>query len=725
MRDRNLYPQPVRNGSLLRRMLSPWRLLILSPLAVVAAASTGGLTPRPATSPTNHRPAPTAANAPPLYDFRLERGWLRMSDGVRLAVTYFRPVPRSPQETFPVLVEMLPYRKEDSFYRRDYPLYNWFTRRGYILVKVDIRGTGSSEGRLPPREYSDEEMSDAVDVIAQVAKMPGASGVVGMWGKSWGGFNSIQVAMQHPPALKAIMALYASDDLYHDDIHYIDGVLHVDPYALQIDHENGLPSPPDYRTDSTYFANRFDTRPWLFTYLEHPVDDDWWRRKSLRFHFDQLTIPSFLIGGLLDGYRDPVLRMLDSVHAPVKAEIGPWKHDYPNDGVPGPNVEWRQQALRWWDHWLKGKKNGVMDEPRLTVFVRAGQPPDATQATTRGAWRAEDWPITRTRWQSWYLSDDHRLADQRSSAKATDDHLRFIAGVGTAVPEWWNDPTGDMAADDGQSLVYDGPAMTEPVEIIGFPRVRLHVAADASIADWTLRLEDVAPDGQVALVTGTLVSGAQRESRLHPTPLPAGTAVDLVDTLHFTTWTFQAGHRVRLAIANSQFPMAWPTPYGMTTRLTIDNERSMLELPTVPPATDAHARTLTLPAPEARVEAPDARTLRQIPASGQTVTHDLLNKTTAVDFLAHDGYEIADRSIDNIEKEHYETHGDQPADSHFLGDEVHIIKAAGGRTIRVRTVIDMRSDSARFLINVTRRLYVNGALTRTRSWDDTLARGIH
>ena len=117
---------------------------------------------------------------------------------------------------------MLPYRKEDSFYRRDYPLYNWFTRRGYILVKVDIRGTGSSEGRLPPREYSDEEMSDAVDVIAQVAKMPGASGVVGMWGKSWGGFNSIQVAMQHPPALKAIMALYASDDLYHDDIHYIE-----------------------------------------------------------------------------------------------------------------------------------------------------------------------------------------------------------------------------------------------------------------------------------------------------------------------------------------------------------------------------------------------------------------------------------------------------------------------------------------------------------------------
>src|SRR5256885_5420759 len=159
------------------------------------------------------------------------------------------------------------------------------------------------EGRLPPREYSDEEMRDADEIIAQLARLPEGNGRVGMWGISWGGFNSIQVAMRRPPALKAILAIAATDGLYHDDIHYIDGVLHVDQYALEIDHENGLPAPPDYPTDSAYFHDRFDSYPWILTYLKHPVDDAWWRRKSLRFHYGAIDVPCFLIGGQLDGYR--------------------------------------------------------------------------------------------------------------------------------------------------------------------------------------------------------------------------------------------------------------------------------------------------------------------------------------------------------------------------------------------------------------------------------------
>jgi uncharacterized protein len=694
---------------------------VLLPAATLAAmAAAMAHAPSRMGSPNVASIKTTAAEAPaPLYNFRVERGWLRMPDGVRLAVTYFRPVPRSASERFPVLVEILPYRKEDSFYRRDYPLYSWFVRRGYIMVKVDIRGTGSSEGQLPPREYSDAEIDDAVEVIAQAARLPGSTGAVGMWGKSWGGFNSIQTAMRQPPALKAILAMYASDDLFHDDIHYIDGVLHIDQYALQIDHENGLPAPPEYRTDSAYFANRFDTRPWLLTYLEHPVDDDWWRQKSLRFHFDQLRVPSLLIGGLLDGYRDPVIRMLDSVHAPVKAEIGPWKHDYPDNGVPGPDVEWREQAVRWWDHWLKDRKNGVMDEPRLTVFVRVGQAPDATQTTTAGTWRFEDWPITRVQRRTWYPSADHRLQD-RPGTPGVDDRLRYIAGTGTAAPVWWNDPTGTMAGDDGRSLVYDGPVLTQPLEIVGLPAVRLRVAADAPVADWTVRLEDV---GDVALVTGVLISGAQRTSRLSPTRLTPGTMVDLTDTLHFTTWTFQPGHRIRMAVSNSQFPMAWPTPYAMTTQLVTDDEHTALELPVTP--AEPHAHHVTLPAPEPRVEAPDAKTVTEGPSTGQVVTRDVLHKTTAIDFLTHDTYTIDQRSIDNIEKEHYETHDDRPSDSRFLGDEFHLIRLPGGRTVRVRTVIDMVSDSANFHVAVTRQLYVNGTLTRTKNWNQAFPRGIH
>ncbi len=686
--------------------------------AIATVASSGG--GRPAAAAAATRIAPSA---PALYDFRIERGWLRMPDGVQLAVTYFRPVPRTPKEQFPVLLEMLPYRKEDSFYRRDYPLYSWFVRRGYLMAKVDVRGTGSSEGHLPPREYSDEELNDAVTVIAQLAKMPGSTGAVGMWGKSWGGFNAIQVAMRHPPALKAILAMYASDDLFHDDVHYNDGLLKVDQYALQIDHENGLPAPPEYRTDSAYFANRFDTEPWLLTYLRHPVDDDWWRSHSLRFHYDQLQTPSFLIGGLLDGYRDPVLRMLDSVRAPVKAEIGPWKHDYPDDAVPGPVIEWRTQAVQWWDYWLKGVKNGVMDGPRLTVFVRAGQPPDATQRTTAGTWRSESWPIERTHWQTWYPGPDHRLVDQPAGT-AGEDQLRYIAGAGTAVPVWWNDPTGNMAADDGMSLVYDGEVATEPIEIVGMPRVHLRVTSSAPIADWTVRLEDVNPDGTVALVTGGQVSGAQRASRLAPTPLTPGAVTDFVDTLHFTTWTFQPGHRIRIAVTNAQFPMVWPTPYAMTTRLATNDVGSSLELPVIPAA--PHGRPpRPSPPPEPRTEAPDARTIPRDPPAGLVVTHDVLAKTTAVEFIARDAYAIGQRVIDNIEKERYETHDDTPADSRFLGDEVHVIQVGNGRTLRLRTLIDMRSDAVAFHVVITRSLYKGDALLRTKSWTDSIPRGIH
>ncbi len=658
---------------------------------------------------------------PGAYQFTIERGWLRMPDGVRLAVTYWRPTPRTSGERFPVLLEYLPYRKEDSFYQRDYPLYSWFVRRGYIMAKVDIRGTGSSDGHLPDREYSEQEGRDADAIIADLAALPGSNGAVGMWGISWGGFNAIQIAMRRPPALKAILAADATDDLFHDDVHQIDGVLHVDQYALQIDHENGLPAPPDYPVDSAYFANRFDTYPWLLTYLHHDVDGPWWRWNSLRFHYDAITIPCFLIGGLLDGYRDAVPRMLDSVRAPIKALVGPWNHTFPDDAVPGPPVEWREEAARWWDHWLKGVDNGATDGPRLTVFVRDSSAPDVNRTTTPGAWRGEAWPIARTQWRTWYLAGDHQLVDRPPTAGQ--DALRYVGGVGTAVPVWWNDATGDLSADDGASLTYDTAPFSAPAEIIGFPRVSLRASVDASIADWAIRLEDVAPDGRVALITGALSSGAQRASRLDPAPLPRDTMLDLVTGLHFTTWTFEPGHRARVAVSNSQFPMAWPTPGPMTMRLVTGDPRSAVVLPIVAPVPGA-------PAPGfaplgGREHAPDARTIHDTGYPGAVITRNVGAKTTAVDFLTRFAYAIGPRTIDDVEKEHYETRDDDPADTRFLGDETHVIRLRGGRTVRLHTVIDMHSDRAVFHVRVTREIAENGRVIRTRTWAEAIPRGIH
>jgi len=340
------------------------------------------------------------AGAPPatpdtLYEFEIVRDWLQMPDGVRLSVSYFKPVPRSPQERFPALLELLPYRKDDSFYLRDYPLHSYFARHGYVSAKVDIRGTGSSEGRTPPREYSEEELQDGVEIIAQLAQAPWSNGAVGMWGISWGGFNALQVAMRRPPALKAILVLHASDDLYHDDVHFLDGIFHIDEYEMAIDHNLALPRSPDYPLDAAYFEERFHHYPWLLTYLKHQQDGPFWRRHSLRWQYPSVEIPVYAIGGLLDGYRDTVLRLLENLQGPVKGVLGPWDHSFPDNGWPGPNYEWRHEAVRWWDTWLKGRDTGILDEPPLAVFVRSGHAPNANLSSTPGQWRYEDWPIAR------------------------------------------------------------------------------------------------------------------------------------------------------------------------------------------------------------------------------------------------------------------------------------------------------------------------------------------
>ena len=166
-----------------------------------------------------------------------------------------------------------------------------------------------------------------------------------------------------------------------------------------------------------------------------------------------------------------------------------------------------------------------------------------------------------------------------------------------------------MAGDDRTSLTYDAPVLRHSVEIVGFPRVRLRVSAPVPVANWTVRLEDVGPDGRVALVTGTLISGAQRDSRTSPTPLTPGVEYDLAAELHFTTWTFRPGHRIRLAVANAQFPMAWPSPYPMTTSLAIGDARTVLELPVTPAEAKPRRAPALEPLPQPDAEAPDARTL--------------------------------------------------------------------------------------------------------------------
>jgi predicted acyl esterase len=262
--------------------------------------------------------------------------------------------------------------------------------------------------------------------------------------------------------------------------------------------------------------------------------------------------------------------------------------------------------MRWWDNWLKDRDTGIMDDAPLAVFVREGHGPDLDLKTTPGHWISDEWPIPGTTWRKFYPSVNRQLRAQLEKGVRGVESLRYVPSYGVASGLWWGEPTGDMRPDDAGSLVFDSPVLDTAFEIVGFPRVRLRVSADAPLAHWVARLEDVQPDGSVSLVTGRLLNGSQRRSRLEPELLEPGEIYDLELDLHFTTWTFKAGHRVRLAVSNSLFPMIWPTPHPMTTELHVGVEGTRMELPVIPPAKRTEPAFLP---PEPREELAEVRYL--------------------------------------------------------------------------------------------------------------------
>ncbi len=544
------------------RLLAVWSLLVIIPLAEAAD--------------------PVSA---PRYGVTMQEQRIRMTDGVRLAADVYFPEGAAAGARFPVLLEYLPYRKTDSR-ARNFALYSYFVERGYVVARVDIRGTGNSEGRLIPYEYSDIEQEDGEIVIDWLSKQPWSNGNVGMFGISWGGFNAIQMAVRNPPALKAIIAVDATEDLFQDDVHYMDGILHLDSWEMSQDLDNARPGAPDYVIDDDNFRNRFDTEPWMLTYKKQQRDGAFWDRASARDKYDRIRIPSFHIGGWYDGYRDSVPRMLQKLKAPVKAMIGPWSHAFPHDPYPKPGMEWRHEAVRWFDHWLQGKDTGIMDEPRFAVYVREWHPPGPYLEEAPGYWRWEDgWPLARIEQRRLYAQQNHGL----SAVPAIDavHKLRYkptIGMEGGGPVQWWGDVAHDQRPTDAFSLVYDSEPLDKATEILGFPKALLKVSADAPRANWFVRLSDVAPDGTVTQVAGAAFNGTHRNSARQPQDLKPGEEFDLGIEMHFTSWVFPEGHRIRFAVNNAQWPMLWPTPYPMTTTLRLGGEDgAQVMLPVVPP----------------------------------------------------------------------------------------------------------------------------------------------
>lgn len=670
----------------------------------------------------------TAATEPRYASVKMTEAWIPMKDGVRLAANLFMPEGATgnsakADEKFPVILEYLPYRKDDWGLARDWSFYPYFVRRGYVIAAVDIRGTGASEGVPPDREYSDIEHEDGMQVIDWLSKQPWSNGNVGMFGISWGGFNSIQMAGLHPPALKAIIAACATEDLFHDDIHYIDGLMHVDEFELGMDLQLGLTRAPDFPTDEKSLEARFDAKPWFDLYLHHQRNGPFWTRASVAKDYAAYTVPTFLIGGFLDGYRDNIPRFFEHTKAPIKALLGPWNHTFPDEADPGPAIEWRDEAVRWFDYWLKGEKNGIMDEPRLQVYMRHWYPPDPTIHEIPGEWRAEKtWPAAGTHTETLYPALNGSLGGVPQAVR--DDvgaQLKYVPSIGIEAGFWWGDLTADQRPIDAYSLVYDSPPLASDEAILGRPVVRLNFTAGAPLADWFARLEDVAPDGTATLVTGAGLAGAQRKSSSEPQELDAHIPYTMPIELHVTSWVFPAGHRIRLALSNALWPMIWPTPYAMTTRVWLGGaDATRLELPVVPlnaPSVPHFAQ----PAPAASVPAGISAEGETWPPQSWTITHNLMTGTTRVAWAGDDKSTYPWGKMSDHEQMSYEVGDADPAASEVHGEGSTTVELTG-RALVWSVVLDVKSDAKNFYYHFERHLRENGNEIRAKTWDDTIPR---
>ena len=649
---------------------------------------------------------------------------ITMSDGIRLAADIYWPAGADKKDRYPILLEYLPYRKDESR-ARNYSLYSYFLEHDYLVVRVDMRGTGNSEGITIPYEYSDIELDDGEEVINWLSQQEWSTGSVGMFGISWGGFNSIQMAMRNPPALKAFVSLMATEYLYQEDVHYMDGIMHTDSWMMGNDLYNVLPGAPDFKMDEEWVKNRFNVKPSVYTYMRQQRDGAFWDRASAKGQYEKIRIPGYHIGGWYDGYRNSLPRMLENVEAPVKAMIGPWDHYFPNTAWPKPQIEWREEAVRWFDQWLKGEDTGILEEPDFLVYVRNYYPPDPTIDRIPGHWRWEDkWPIDRIENHTWYAHMDHGLSNEPSeNAIHTMVYKPSMGLEGGGRTMWWGDVTPDQRPMDEFSLVYDSETLDAPLEILGRPIAKLHVSADAIRANWVVRISDVAPDGQVTQVAGAAFNGTHRISAREPSDIVPGDEFDLNIDLHFTSWVFPKDHRIRIAISNAQWPMLWPTPMQMTSTLTIGGKNgARIELPVVPPGEEY---TPNLKEPSTSPILSGYETLDSGGAGGYAAMYSIQHDPGtggAFGVASSAGATQSPWGIERFEEEiEHRTSDENPAYTSVIG-RYKITEELEDRTLDFEQNVEFSSDPENFYLNFHRWVTVNGELYKEKVWQEVIPR---
>ncbi|MEY4225421.1 MAG: hypothetical protein RL190_178 [Actinomycetota bacterium] len=643
-----------------------------------------------------------------------------MRDGIHLGADLY--VPSGGDGPLPVVMEYIPYRKDEVAPGERF--YGVLPERGYIVARVDIRGTGASEGTVVD-EYVEQEQLDGYDAIEWIAAQPWCDGHVNMMGISYGGFTALQVATHRPPHLTSIIPMYFTDDRYTDDCHYRGGHMRqyydVSFYGNFMIAYNAMPPYPEWNPNwaEIWDEHLASNEPYMLTWLRNQVDGPYWRHGSVGDIADRIACPVLIIGGWRDGYPNPPLRLYEKLQVPKKAIIGPWNHAVPDVAVPGPRIDHLHEVARWLDHWCKGVDTGIMDDPPVVVFMQTHERPDADRLDAAGEWRAETaWPVAGASERTLHLAADGRL--EEAPGERGDDLLEYDARVGVTAGLWsgglqFGQP-GDQRPDEALSAVYTSAALDEPLSILGRATADIAFTTTASVLGFSVSISDVAPDGTSHLVAKGMLNGTRRRSLTDPEPLVPGERTDLRIEVDCTAWRFEAGHRIRVAIANADWPNVWPTPEPATSLLHRGPDACRITLPVVPHHGSAD--------PPAYVPSPVAmgRHALRTPPPTWDVIHDALTRRTTVR-IHEEGEERIDATTSVHRDFDLETvvDADRPARATAYGRHSSTIRRTGYETRAISTVL-LEGTETHFHLTIDLEVRVNDMQHHARQWTASVPR---
>ena len=643
---------------------------------------------------------------------------ITLSDGCRLSARVWMPEDAG-DDPVPVILEYLPYRKRDGTCARDALTHPWFARRGYACVRVDMRGNGDSEG-LMADEYTPQELADGVEVINWLAAQPWCNGRVGIMGISWGGFNGLQIAALAPDPLKAVITLCSTVDRFADDIHYKGGCLlneNLGWGATMWAYSSRAADPalrPNWRE---LWMERLENEPFLpALWLNHQHRDEYWRHGSVCEDYSAIKAKVLAIGGWGDSYKNAVPQLVEALPG-AKGIVGPWVHKYPHFAAPEPRIGFLQEALRWWDRWLKDADTGVETDPDYRAYLMDGVRPAAWYTERPGRWIAESTGAT-----SHLDSDTLHLTDEglMPTTGTLMAEVSSPAHTGAAAGEYcaiWLGPEmpGDQRVDDALSTTFDSAPLSDDMDIVGAPSLTLRLASDRPQAQIAVRLNHIHPDGAATRITYGVLNLSHRRSAADPEPMVPGTEEEITLALDHIAYRVPRGHRLRVSISDAYWPLLWPSPEK--TRLTLS--AGHIDLPLRP---SGDADEYAFPPPDAadpwqteelRPETHVRRQETDMVTGIQTlVIEDDFGKVRDADHGLVAG---------SIARERWSIHPDDPLSAK---GECHWTEEMERDDIRLRTetTCNMTSDATTFHLTARLEAYENDKLVYARDVTETIPR---